>query len=308
MRHLAVFAMFAGCSFSHGVSGGFDDAPNGGSDAPMIDAFVKLDSGVADMSTTDMMTTLDSDGDGVLDAVDNCPTIANTDQRDHDGDLHGDACDHCPHLASTADPDGDFDGVGDACDPRPSMGGDSRALFEGFYDATSINGWTNNGAGNWSVANGKLTQSSTTKDTQLVIPGNITRAAATVSATVIQLGSGTGFNTPHVSVSSGVGNNQSYWCSVVDEGVNNNKVYASTFYPVNQTNLPNTDWNGTFQAGSVVQETTTLSGSNNICQVVQGGTQAQVSAPIGNAGGQVQLGMRNLSASYDYIFIVSIGN
>jgi hypothetical protein len=35
----------------------------------------------------------DSDGDGVCDAMDNCPAVANPDQADLDGDLLGDACD-----------------------------------------------------------------------------------------------------------------------------------------------------------------------------------------------------------------------
>ncbi|MEA2461854.1 MAG: hypothetical protein QOH90_2031, partial [Actinomycetota bacterium] len=35
----------------------------------------------------------DSDGDGILDDVDNCPDVANADQADLDGDGIGDACD-----------------------------------------------------------------------------------------------------------------------------------------------------------------------------------------------------------------------
>src|SRR5262245_192229 len=35
----------------------------------------------------------DTDGDGVCDAIDNCPAVANANQADLDGDLLGDACD-----------------------------------------------------------------------------------------------------------------------------------------------------------------------------------------------------------------------
>ena len=42
----------------------------------------------------------DSDGDGVPDARDDCPAVANADQRDTDGDGIGDACDPCPADAT----------------------------------------------------------------------------------------------------------------------------------------------------------------------------------------------------------------
>jgi hypothetical protein len=72
----------------------------------------------------------DRDGDGVADAVDNCPTVPNPEQRDTDGDGVGDACDpdidgdgvpnaldNCPTVPNADQRDRDRDGLGDACDP-----------------------------------------------------------------------------------------------------------------------------------------------------------------------------------------------
>src|SRR5206468_75899 len=76
----------------------------------------------------------DQDGDGICDAVDNCPYVYNPDQADRDGDGIGDACDNCVGPGIDRDLDGicdpvdncpftynpdqadrDGDGVGDAC-------------------------------------------------------------------------------------------------------------------------------------------------------------------------------------------------
>ncbi len=58
----------------------------------------------------------DADKDGVLNGVDNCPTVYNPDQRDVDGDGIGDACDNCPLVANALQADFDGDGIGDACE------------------------------------------------------------------------------------------------------------------------------------------------------------------------------------------------
>ncbi len=66
---------------------------------------------------------LDSDGDGIPDASDNCPSVANVDQANNDGDSLGDAC----------DPDDDNDGLTDTwemtygLDPFSAAGGNGAA-------------------------------------------------------------------------------------------------------------------------------------------------------------------------------------
>src|SRR3989441_10042893 len=63
-------------------------------DAARDEALV-LDFGVTDIAAI----CRDQDGDGVCDAVDNCPLVANPSQADADGDGIGDACDPCTGAA-----------------------------------------------------------------------------------------------------------------------------------------------------------------------------------------------------------------
>ena len=84
--------------------------------------------------------TVDADGDGITDAIDNCPAVPNHGQEDADGDSIGDACDTCPNdsdndvdgdgvcgnldncptVANTNQADADADALGDACDTCPN--------------------------------------------------------------------------------------------------------------------------------------------------------------------------------------------
>ena len=63
----------------------------------------------------------DSDGDGIPDSQDNCPTVFNPGQEDTDGDGIGDVCDNCPSIQNPNQQDTDGDGIGDVCDNCPSV-------------------------------------------------------------------------------------------------------------------------------------------------------------------------------------------
>jgi hypothetical protein len=121
-------------------------APADGPPADTLDAPVVLD-GPSDAPPDGPSD--DVDGDGVPNASDNCPAIANPTQANEDNDPVGDACDPCPPYADNTDSDGD--GVGDLCDPNPGTAGDQLVLFEGFSDGIP-GSWVN--MGGWTASNG----------------------------------------------------------------------------------------------------------------------------------------------------------
>lgn len=63
--------------------------------------------------------------------------------HDEDGDGIDDACDDCPHLANPDQADRDGDGVGDVCDPHPEQPIDRIALFDPFTSRLPV--WTFHG-------------------------------------------------------------------------------------------------------------------------------------------------------------------
>ena len=73
----------------------------------------------------------DSDGDGIPDAQDNCPSVYNPSQADSDGDRVGDACDNCVYTPNQNQADSDGDGVGNVCDNCPGTYNPSQADSDG---------------------------------------------------------------------------------------------------------------------------------------------------------------------------------
>ncbi|MBI2336571.1 MAG: thrombospondin type 3 repeat-containing protein [Deltaproteobacteria bacterium] len=79
--------------------------------------------GNSNYSNRDDATTLpDSDGDGITDSEDNCPTTPNPGQEDGDGDGIGDVCDNCVDVGNPDQLDQNpINGIGDLCEtPIPT--------------------------------------------------------------------------------------------------------------------------------------------------------------------------------------------
>ena len=115
-------------------------------------------------TTTTTVALPDADSDGIPDAIDNCPAIANplqldadTDgigdvcdetpgcgggcgqavcegQADTDGDFVRDAIDNCPAMCNAYQLDADTDGIGDVCDTEPGCGGEGQPACETSCD------------------------------------------------------------------------------------------------------------------------------------------------------------------------------
>jgi len=125
-------------------------------DASQIDARLAGLSGfdldaVAAVNSLDTAGLPDTDGDGIPDAADDCPTVPDPAQRDADHDGVGDACqqggppdtdgdgipdatDNCPTVPNPTQTDTDGDGIGDACDTGGGGSGAPDADGDGVPD------------------------------------------------------------------------------------------------------------------------------------------------------------------------------
>jgi hypothetical protein len=72
-------------------------------------------------------TDPDIDGDGILNAADNCPNKINPDQADSDHDGAGDVCDNCAGVSNPDQADSDGDGLGNVCDNCPAASNKNQA-------------------------------------------------------------------------------------------------------------------------------------------------------------------------------------
>ena len=103
---------------------------------------------------------VDTDGDGIPDSSDNCPSINNPGQNNTDGDTQGNACDDDDDndgtpdvsdafpLDASEDTDSDGDGIGDNADPTPNgsnptctTGTTTTYLSDLTWSQEPTNGW-----------------------------------------------------------------------------------------------------------------------------------------------------------------------
>ena len=144
---------------------------------------------------------VDTDGDMVMDDVDNCIAVVNPTQHDEDTDGYGDVCDNCPTVANTSQANAGetnagqaADTVGDACDPRPAFAGESITYFDPFSAATLAPDWTVM-SGTWTVNGDALEQASLLSDQRIHDPAAVTGTDYVVEARITF----TGFDVANVN-------------------------------------------------------------------------------------------------------------
>ena len=275
---------------------------------PILLAGCSFDRGYVNVpdAPPDADPTVDTDGDGVPDVKDNCPKIANPDQRDWDHDGHGDVCDLCPHLASATDPDADGDGVGDDCDPQPGVQ-NQRLYWMGFYDDTEITGWRNfMNNGDWVVQTGALDQTLAASNAILDAPtdtGDVyfaTRIAVTSALT----SSGTEFGFCDGDIAPG----HQYYCCAVN-GANVRAVSSWEAPPASPGQVVMTaPWSGSVATGAAVDITGTMTSTQHQCTFAQGAVTASAATVRGTPtpGAPCFYTVGGVVGSWDYLFVVAM--
>jgi len=235
---------------------------------------------------------VDTDGDGVLDTMDNCPGTANPQQYDEDSDGVGNLCDNCPHVANPSQAATlDTDAVGDACDPDQARL-DTQVLFEGFDVAPT--GWQV-GSG-WTVANGKasgtVAGAATIAYIDVAVPANLT---------VVTHGTLTpGTGTPSTGVLARLSSTTEFYrCGLTPTAADLFEFTGGTYTVLQQTSISGptlTDVNLKFEitAGALA------------CNAYGGAVGAPLTATNTNqVGTRVGLRVRDASATFDYIVVYS---
>lgn len=262
-----------------------------GEDATVADDAILVDAMI------DGAPNVDTDGDGLLDNVDNCRMIANADQHNEDGDAFGDACDPCPHVAMGGTADGDGDGVGDACDPEPTMARQHWVVFDPFTSRQPA----------WEV-----TSDAVFANDQMRLDGYIEYTIALTNSRVMTGGSVAVLAaTPHQStIQYRQGNGQYYYAEFYDVG-NGGGLKITKYNGTDYIEIFSSDYDGVIPAAaftwtvdmSVTNQRATLAATHGTLTfpATTGVTTAPALAPTT----RLFFGSRNVVMTYDYVAIIS---
>jgi hypothetical protein len=244
----------------------------------------------------------DLDGDGVLNAADNCPTVANADQGNEDGDAWGDACDLCPPFASAVAADADGDGVGDACDPNPTTAGDRMVVFEGFHHGIPA-GWTKAGNGSWSavgddvaISVGSGTNGALVIQPPPSLPGGYTVTTSSTATTLKSPPNSVGVVGGSVPTQTGIlcaqvsANGTGSTTSLVDLAAGSYLASAASTWTLNEP---------------LVASLTRVSATSYHGQVVEAGHTSAVTADLALTTTDVALRARAVDARFSWVMVVA---
>jgi hypothetical protein len=154
--------------------------------------------------------------------------------HDEDNDGIRDACDVCPHIADPTQPDMDGDRVGDACDPEPMLARQQIMFFDGFGSLDPV--WINQGG---------VVQSD-----QLVLDARGTMAKEvqrpiTPTDDVYIIGAATGdadAGTHHIAVVTAPAGPAAMYCEMYDTGASTMTQYTWTFDGSSYLHAGNAPW------------------------------------------------------------------
>lgn len=306
--------LLTACRFDPGGLATGDDVVDPDAEVPVPDATPDMD------LPPDMMPDDDADDDGVLDATDNCPALANADQHDEDADGDGDVCDNCPHVANPAQEDTTeetADGVGDACDPDPT-GPNHIARFDGFAGDALPAGWTALTPGEWTVAGDALVQPATVVANRII---HLTGAGAAWTDHVVdtaievdEFGVGGGSALRSVSMigryATGAMNGTGYLCSVFDAIDDDNPAGQIVTRFNDDGGLTGGDNDGLaeeLEVGDVVRLRVGSAGTTHSCTSATPASVVSSFVDATHASGGVALRTNGTAASFHYVVVIAAG-
>lgn len=242
----------------------------------------------------------DRDGDGIPDAEDDCPMVADPGQHDEDADGVGNVCDNCPATANPLQQNADADGVGDACDPEPSAP-DHIALFEGFDGA--LPGWLLDAG--VTVSGGKLHSVAGQGGIAPITSGH---GWVATHYTIDAVDPGAPYRSVEVVAQGSDTGVLGYRCGVFDNPNNPGDRHTEIQMFVDPYGIIGGDADG---RNTLAGDTGTLwlaySATSLECRTTLPSDDLMAGAPEQDRTGQVAVYLQNLGASFDYLVVYEPG-